>query len=290
MGLAILTKWLPGLIVAPIWILLLYDSQNFKIKALTIHFLVFLGVAILIFLPWQIYIFNTFPNEAIWESSFNKKHFFEVIEERSGSVLYYLNQMRKNYGDLIYLPFIWFVYLIIKQINHFKNLALLIWIGIPLLFFTIAKTKMQAYILFTSPALFIITAAFFMDINKFKINFTKKWFVLSIQFLMLILPLRYMIERVKPFASITRQPDWVVDLKALKQSKFKDGVLFNCSNYIEAMFYTDLIAYEKVGDQKTIKSLQKQGKIIIINVNRPLPSELKNIHRVIYVKLRDQNE
>lgn len=45
-GAAILSKWLPALIVAPIWLLIVIDSKKFKPKEIFFHFIIFLQLAL----------------------------------------------------------------------------------------------------------------------------------------------------------------------------------------------------------------------------------------------------
>ena len=103
-GAAILSKWLPALIVLPIWLLIIIDSNNFKSKQIAFQFIILIIFCVLVFLPWQLYIFKTFPEEAKWEASFNLKHITEVLEKQTGPFYYYLNTIRINFGELIYIP------------------------------------------------------------------------------------------------------------------------------------------------------------------------------------------
>lgn len=189
-GAAILSKWLPTLIVFPIWLFIVTDSRKFKQKEILIQFILLLITCILIFLPWQLYIYKAFPVEATWEAIFNFKHITEVLEERKGPFYYFIDIIRINYGELIYLPLIWFLWKSLKNIRNKKRLAISIWVLAPLLFFSIAKTKMQAYILFISPALFLMTSDFFFMLNDYKKNHKLKGLFNLILFLLIALPLR----------------------------------------------------------------------------------------------------
>ncbi|MBU0613843.1 glycosyltransferase family 39 protein, partial [Patescibacteria group bacterium] len=154
-GAAILSKWLPALIVVPIWLLIVMDSGKFKPKVILFQLIILLPTCILIFLPWQLYIYKAFPVEATWEASFNFKHITEVLEERTGPFYYFIDRIRINYGELIYLPLIWFLWKSFKNLRNKKRLAISIWVLIPLLFFSIAKTKMQAGIDWTTNTLWL---------------------------------------------------------------------------------------------------------------------------------------
>ncbi len=120
-GAAILSKWLPALIVIPIWLLIVIDSEKFKTKEIIFHFIILITTCCLVFLPWQIYIFDAFPLEAKWEASFNFKHITEVLDERTGPIYYFIDKIRINYGELIYLPLIWFLWKYIKKTLKTRN-------------------------------------------------------------------------------------------------------------------------------------------------------------------------
>lgn len=276
-GAAILSKWLPALIVLPIWLLIVIGSENFKPQKIIVQFVILITVCILVFLPWQLYIFKTFSTEANWEANFNLKHITEVLEERTGPFYYFVDRIRINYGELIYLPLLWFLWKTIKNLQDKKRLIISIWFLIPFLFFSFAKTKMQAYILFTCPALFIMTAEFWYMLSAYKINHKLKWLFNMILFLLIALPIRYAIERTKPFEKSDRNPQWVTDLKNLHDKKITNGILFNYDKPIEAMFYTNLIAYPYIPDKKVINDLIVQGHTIIINDNGQIPADIRAI-------------
>jgi 4-amino-4-deoxy-L-arabinose transferase-like glycosyltransferase len=288
LGLAILTKWLPALIVIPIWFLLLLDSKKYSLPKIALQFIIIAVVCTLVFLPWQLYIFNTFPLEANWEASYNLKHITEVLEEREGSWYFFLAQLRINYGELIYLPLIWFFWMTYKNRTDKKPLAILVWIVIPLLFFSLVQTKMQAYILFTCPALFMITAEFYYWLYDARPNHKLKWFNSIILILLIILPIRYTIERIKPFEIKERNPQWVVDLRYLNKNTSEKMVLFNYNRPVEAMFYTELTVYPTIPDKKTIKEIQDKGYTIMLHDDGNIPKETQNINGVKLIKLSTQ--
>ncbi len=287
MGAAILSKWLPALIVLPIWLLLIVDSKKFKTTTILFQFTVMLFTSILIFLPWQIYIFNVFPAEARWEASFNFKHITEVLDEQTGPFYYYFNKIRINYGELIYLPLIWFLWKNFKNLKNKKELSIAAWFLIPFLFFSFVKTKMQAYILFTSPALIFMTADFFFWLSEYQKKYKLKLLTGLILLLLIALPLRYCIERIKPFKIIERNPQWVKDLKKIDNKEFRNGILFNYDKPVEAMFYTNLVTYSFIPDKETILNLIEKGYTVIINQNEEIPEDIKSLKGVIFENLEN---
>ncbi len=277
---AILSKWLPALIVLPIWLLIVIDSNKFKPKTIILQFLLIVTCCLLVFLPWQLYIFHTFPLEANWEANLNYRHITEVLDEQGGPFYYFLDRMRINYGELIYLPLAWFLWKTVKRPSDYKRLAIAFWIVIPLLFFSIALTKMQSYILFISPALFIITAQFWGMLSVYKINHKPVWLYNLILFLLIALPIRYTIERTKPFDITDRCSQWVSDLKKLNERNIQRGVLFNYDKPIEAMFYTNLTVYSYVPEKNVLTDLIHQGYTVLINDNGNIKSEIKSLKDV----------
>jgi 4-amino-4-deoxy-L-arabinose transferase-like glycosyltransferase len=277
-GAAILTKWLPALIILPLWLLLLFDSKKFTLKAIAQNFLILLFTTIIVCVPWQIYIHTAFPKEAFWETSFNLKHFTEVIENQSGSYLYFINKIRINYGELIYLSLIWFLIVCFKNPYRLKLLVLLVWFIVPIVFFSIAKTKMQAYILFVCPALFIITADFCQYLIQLE-NTKFKWVFNFIVILILITPIRYCIERLKPFKNEDSKISITASILKLKSSNFTSkDVLLNCNYPIEMMFYTNLTSYKGLPEINVIEDLIKKGYHVHINNHEKIPDEVNKIN------------
>ncbi len=285
MGAAILSKYLPALIVVPIWLFIVVDSGKFKTKSVVFHGSVFLIACAAISLPWQFYIFKTFPLEAGWEASLNIKHITEPLDGRTGSYFYFIDRMRINYGELIYLPVLWFLWKTMNSFHDKKLLAVCIWFLVPLLFFSLVKTKMQGYMLFTAPALFLITSDFYFTVAEYKQNHKQKWLFGILMVLLIVLPIRYSIERIKPFSQTDRSPQWVIDLKQFNEGKYSNAIVFNYNHPVEAMFYTDFTAYSTIPDKNTISGLIAQGYTVILNDRGNIPADIKNIEEVIIEKI-----
>jgi 4-amino-4-deoxy-L-arabinose transferase-like glycosyltransferase len=280
MGIAILCKWFPALIIIPIWLLIMIEGKGLSLKQLIADFFIFILSAIAVFAPWEIYIYSNFPLEATWENSYNTRHLFEPIEEHSGSVFYFINKIRINYNELIYLPLIWLLVLIYQNVNNIKFWILFIWIFIPLIIFSLAQTKMQGYIVFTAPALFIITGAFieFLFTKNSKIKYSK--YLSIIPYAIIILAIRYSLERIKPFSNKDRSPIEIGELKKLN-NQYKNAILFNYQDPITAMFYTNMIAYPFIPTDSIINNLKQKGFNIFIN--EPVDHSLFNNNNITYL-------
>jgi 4-amino-4-deoxy-L-arabinose transferase-like glycosyltransferase len=106
-GLAVLTKWLPGLLPIPVWLALAWRRQ--PPRRLAAGLLAMTAACAAVALPWQLHIRAAFPLEARWESAYNLHHLAVPIEGLGGSPLYYLAKMPRFFGELIYLPLGWFL-------------------------------------------------------------------------------------------------------------------------------------------------------------------------------------
>lgn len=194
-----------------------------------------------------------------------------------------------NYGELIYLPLFWFLWNTFKNLKNKKRISVSIWFLIPLIVFSLAKTKMQAYLLFTAPALFLMTSDFYFMLLDYKKGHKQKWFFKLILILLIALPIRYGIERIKPFEYRDRNPQWITDLKKLNSEIYDKGILFNFENPIEAMFYTDLTVYTEIPEKEIIIDLMNQGYTVIINDNN-IPNQIAVMDGIIIKKLNGGNK
>lgn len=236
--------------------------------------LLFTLIIVTMVVPWQWYILDNFPVEAAWEYSYNRKHFTGGLGHDQ-PFYYHWNRMRIIFGELVYLPFLWLMYVGFKSIKSFRFRKLLTdenrnyilmctWILIPYLFFSCVVTKMQGYILFCAPAIFIMTALFFFKVYEGSISLWKLKYLVLI--LLIALPIRYSIERIDLFSKEDRKKEWVVEYKQLgKKYEGEKVVVFNCDRPIEMMFYTGFTAYSSEPSEEVVDSLRREGYVTISN-------------------------
>jgi 4-amino-4-deoxy-L-arabinose transferase len=266
LGCALLSKWLPAFIVIVVLLPLMHKKESYKntIKQCAVITL----SAIIVFLPWQLYILSVFPAEAAYEYRAIYNHISHGYEGNTGGLLYHFDMLRMVYGELIYIPLIWFTYTSIKQRPDSKRISLLLWFWGIYLFFSFAATKMQAYTLPAAPVVFMITAYAFYQFLAYasQKQIIYKRFVQFICIALLALPLRYSIERIKPFENHLEIPGWMASINELKQSPHNTPktVIFNSQHPIETMFHTQCIAYSHIPDSATITTLTLKGYSIKI--------------------------
>lgn len=275
-GLAVLSKWLPALIVLPIWLLLVWNIR-FTIREIISHGIVLVLVTLLVAAPWQIYIHYAFPLEAAWESSYNVRHFFEILEGHGHPFYYHFQIMRISYGELIYIPLIWFIYRSFKQRANQKYWALLVWVLVPFIFFSISATKMQSYTMFTAPALFLIAAVFADFLMKNRSAFRYNWLSTVVLVGLFALPIRYSLERIGPLEPIATKPVWQRNILAFAngEKNNKKAIVFNTPHAIDFMYFTDATAYTYLPAQYIQDSLKLKGyHLYLVDENeRILPLE-----------------
>lgn len=257
------------------------DSQTIIKKLVLI-----LSIILLIVLPWQIYILNNFPMEAVWEYAYNKRHIFESLDQYNKPFYFHFDKMRIIFGEIIYIPFIWLLITTYKQIrtNDYTSAIISTWILIPYIFFSFAATKLPGYILICAAPIFVMTSMFFVKLEATETKYVKlKKLILA---LLIILPLRYSIERVKPFSTQERNHAWISDMKMLESTlDGKPAVIFNCQYPIETMFHTEMIAYETTPSLSKLMAIESKGYSIYIDNNEKLKGELKQLDFVNYVSI-----
>jgi len=285
-GIAILSKWMPALIVLPIWLLIIIKTKKLNNKQTLNNFLVLLFFVCLTFMPWQIYTGIYFPAETQYSQYLNFKHITDVLDNQGGPFYYFFDGLRIHYGELIYIPFIWFFWKTFKHRRNTRYLAVAVWFIVPYLFFSFVATKMKGFTLFTAPAIFMIYALFFHYLFRYRKRFKYKWIINTFLVLTILLAVRYSLERVKPYFNLDRNPQWTLDIKDLKQQGYGSStVLFNTPHPMETMFHTDIIAYRITPDISTINRLSSEGYTILINNKEELLPEYRNLERVKYINL-----
>ncbi len=285
-GIAILCKWLPALIVLPIWLLLLLKTNELSNKQIFYNFLVLMFFICVTFLPWQIYTAIYFPAETQYSQLLNFKHITEALDNQGGPFYYYFDGLRIHYGELMYIPMLWFLWKTFKHRSNKRYISIAIWFLVPYLFFSFVETKMKGFTLFTAPAIFMINALFFHYLYRYRNRFKYKWLINTFLILTILLAIRYSLERVKPFYNLDRNPQWTIDIKNLKKSGYGEKtLLFNTPNPLETMFHTEITAYRETPDIHTINRLMSEGYIVLINNKDELAPEYRNLEKITYVNL-----
>jgi len=147
-GLAILCKWLVGLIVFSGWGIVLITS-DWKDKKEWFNLLKAFTITLLIVIPWQLYCYMHFPTEYFYEITYNSKHFSQALEAHSGDTWFYWNHLKVAYGsgEIIRWILLLGLALFIPKLKKNKKYVFTFTVFlITYLFFTLAATKLQGYV------------------------------------------------------------------------------------------------------------------------------------------------
>lgn len=261
MGFAFLSKWYPALIVLPVWTGLFLGARGWNFKIYVRHLLwVLIGFS-LSALPWLAYMWSTFPLELKMILTNAATAYDATVENHSAAWYYYLHKIMVVFGELIYIPLAMASYLLIKAFNKNRRfyLGLMIWILIPLCVFSMADTKRFTYVLIAAPAFFILVGNVVVHCIEAYRNHRFKFVFLGVACLMILLPIRYTIERVKFFDLPTTSTTFYAKPASYYEELDQSSIVFGTPDYVEMMFHTNVYAaYRRIPEQKLIDSLMQQ--------------------------------
>ncbi|HEX5624620.1 MAG TPA: hypothetical protein VFX48_01280, partial [Saprospiraceae bacterium] len=105
--------------------------------------------------------------------------------------------------------------------------------------------------------------------------------------LMIVLPVRYSIERLKPFENKKQDRIWASDLRSLAPKTNGKTLLFNYSRPVEAMFYSPVTAYDCIPTEAEILNLKMRGYEILIQNKGLIPQDLYAIKGISFILISD---
>lgn len=271
-GMAILTKWLPGLLVFLGWFMLKLQSRAFSMKE-NRDMLQALAITIIIALPWQIYTFVRFPEEAAYALSMNTSHFLTALEGHRGSFWYHFKQIEVIYGVLAPFLVIPSFYILFRKMDD-KPLfyALLTMTLFVYLFFSLAKTRMPSFTLIVAPILLIAFGTLMDSIFQWISGYLKNPGIRSWVFIGLVLGfaiLRLDVETLQEKHTQWKESNQYTRMLTHNKELLlslelpENAVLFNVKgrHYVEAMFYTGLPAYPFIPDEEQYRAINEKGRV-----------------------------
>ncbi|OAV43533.1 hypothetical protein A3850_003050 [Lewinella sp. 4G2] len=256
-GLAVLVKWLPAYTILLAYIA--FELRNGKFLNVLLETAIIAVCSVIVWLPWQIYAYTSFPEVYLATQAHNFQHITQYLEGHENGYLFFLDKSIYNYGEIWILSIGLLIYYATKS-NPERYRFLLLWIIVPLIFFSFVATKMQGYVYFTAPAIFIASGVALKAIYDWK-----KWHRLPIGKLLFILgfvsPIVHFYESLHP-----REHDenLVARLQTLKNSDLDRTVIFNSPTPYNDMFFLNVVAsYDYVPDQRTLDSLRSVYTVIV---------------------------
>ncbi len=296
-GFAILVKWLVGLLVFFGWFVLRILERKYRIsenKDLLISIFIALGIS----MPWQIYTYIRFPQVAIAANKLNAIHFTVPLEGHSGDIWWHLNKFDLHYGALA--PFLIVPGLLVlnKMIKDKKMYyVLLSFLAVVYLFFSIAATKMPSFtIIIISIVMLALASLIQMGLERIETVFNLKKWIHSLIFLGLLLSIsiiRIDIDYLQAKYTLWKKNNHYSRNLIHNKKVFtnldipENTVLFNVKgrHYIEAMFYTDRIAYNIMPNRKILNQLKSKNlkAVVFKSPKKKIPGFIKNDPDVIVI-------
>lgn len=284
-GMAALAKSpLSTLVIVLWWSLLQRESTQRPIVLMGGAALAFVVTAC-VYLPWHIYIANAYPAEATWERAYTFRHITEVLEGHGGGLLYHFKQISRLYGEIALLSIIWFFYRGRQEYRDGFKIMLALWIGVPYVVFTAARTKMPAYVMLAAPAVFTVLSCHFWELRDAasRIQGWRRGVCVIGAVLLLVLPVRYSLERLKPMWGPDWSTQWAYSLRDLgEQCRGSRTVVFKVARPIELMFYSTAIAYPHVPSEEELIRIAQNGYRVCVLDDGSLPSWVRG-HAMIDV-------
>ena len=300
-GMAVLVKWLTGLLVYFCWgLTILFDKE--KKESFLSYKNIFISalIAAIVFVPWQIYILLKFTQQALFAYSTYSKHFSEPLEDHAGTSFFHIDLLGEQYGWIVPFILVLSFYLLYRKLqgNTKAVIILISWILTPYLLFAVAKTKMPLMVLITCPVVFLSLGNLFSEIADFvllKFKEVTATVVLVVMFLIIgffNLNIHLLESEHTDMPGDGRfnfmQNTYLADQfkKVDKQLPGKDYHIFNCCCYLTTplMFYSGMTAYGQIPDKDLVKDLESKGIKLAILPGGTLPDYIINDPQIIKIK------
>lgn len=275
-GAAVLCKWLAGLLVYAVWgIDLLFRSDTKRLRLLQ-QLLVSFAVALVVFLPWQLYTFWKFPLEAAYEQAYNLRHIFEVVEGHSGEWYYYFGLFGFHYGVAAWPLMAAAFYFVFKSpTDDYRLRKGLLWsIGIVYFFFSfVSTTKTSSFVYFIAPMVYLLFGWVMSHLNeRLRVHGLKGKFAFTI----LLLAACYLTlnpERInKRHFNLTPEEQIARERKISNTRIYRqldhwtpEGcTVYNCTGELEAMFFSSRVVFATAPGYDEFKRMKQRGACIAI--------------------------
>lgn len=295
-GFAILCKWLAGSFVLAIWALYILLNGNKINRKRILDWMLALGIAVAVALPWQLYCHFTYPELYAQEMQYNALHLWEAVEGHGGNWRYYYDLIRQHYGlGQSWILIVTLLFFVSYKFNKLK-LALATGFIAQFAFFTAAATKMPSFTMVGwMPALLsmgFVAGSFFQRLEG---QLNKSYFASlgAALAILALIPLRLKADDfLKIFEpkseNLTYQEAMRHNQRLFKTLQLpKNAVLFNVNgiHYVEAMFYTGVPVYGGLPTQEELTILKtKRYKAIILVGSTALPDYLNHNNQVTFIK------
>ena len=264
-GLGYLAKSFPALLLLPMWAAV--RQPYLPPRALIRDVAAAMAVGVVVAAPWAIYCATVFPREWAHESVYAWHHVTSVVENQGGPPWQYLADMPRYFGELIYVPLIAATASVVMGTSGPARRAMLAWIAVPYVAFSLMATKMPAYVAVAAPAMFLLQSEFWLWLNARRVSERgmRRSLLTAAVVIFALLPARHLLSPTGPLEARDRNPQWSRDLRRLTESiGASRAVVFNVPLPIEAMFYTPYVAYGGLPTGAQVRLLHDDGYRVFV--------------------------
>ena len=279
-GLAVLVKWLTGLLVFAGWAVALIASRHDRRDPRSWGRLAMAFVlAVAVVLPWQIYILRAFPEEARREYAHTTRHLDAALEGHQGDVWFHWRALRDLYGNSPLVPPLVagsLLLLALRVQQRDRRAALVTWVVVTYAFFTTATTKMTAYCYPISPIVYLALGATLEDAVRWlsrRADMEKAWIVRTLALSFVLVMVWSMTARElawshldrkleqKPYRAVRTHDAAIIRRLSEILPPGRDWAVFNCREHegILVMFHTPYTGYHSVPTIQQLAILQARG-------------------------------
>lgn len=271
-GLAILNKWLVGLLIFGGWGLYILISDHRREWRMYRQLADAVLASCLVFGPWQLYILRAFPVESAIAFKHNRLHMTSDLGHE-GTAFFHLDFLSVAYHKvLLFFLGIGLLSLIWNKTTDKKiSVSFVAMIVVVFGFFSLfVATKMPALVYPVSSLILIIMALGIFSLSRVIFNYMGFTGEYRKQ-LFLLITLAAGLYSLKPMDIIQQRAvtnSWrnakihnVSVFKRLDEDTLSDRIILNCRKYdnIEAMFYKNVTAYISWPQEAVFDSMQQQG-------------------------------
>ncbi len=144
-GMAVMVKWLPGLLVFAGWAIVVVFFKNERNPRNALHLIAAVIVSAIVFVPWQVYTLIHFPEIAKHELFYNTAHVNQAVEQHEGGLMYHFKMTKKHLGVPFYMLLIGWVLLVRRIKTKELKTVIIVWAALVFVVFTLAQTKMPTF-------------------------------------------------------------------------------------------------------------------------------------------------
>lgn len=266
LGAGLLTKSLPALLIVPVAFVIFVQQESISRAMARCAVITITGAVVAA--PWMLYIWTAFPGEAAAAGLYTLLHVSQTLEGHDPRPFAYLMEMPRFFGELVWIPLA--AVAVAAARGRASGLrTLLVWVAVPYVTFSVARTQLPGYVMPAAPALFLIQAYFWCDVRRRLQALPRGGWqrpaTIALLILLTALPARYLLEPTGSLERRDRNPAAFREMRTLESRlQLPDAVIFNMPMPIEAMFYSPYTAYGQMPTDDQVRSLTAQGRAVVI--------------------------